>query len=128
MKALTPLEMNAAGVEFSDDALSFTAYISNSTTPSRQIRYNLKRGKIASSEIVSDFTPENFDASQYALPQLISMTTKDGFELPAMITYPKDFDQSGAKKYPVVMEIYGGPDTPYVRDQWRAPNAANQWF
>lgn len=128
LKALTPLEMNAAGVEFSDDALSFAAYISNSTTPSRQIRYNLKRGKIASSEIVSDSTPENFDASQYALPQLISMTTKDGFKLPAMITYPKDFDPSGAKKYPVVMEIYGGPDTPYVRDQWRAPNAANQWF
>ena len=82
----------------------------------------------SSALVASSASSLNFDASQYALPQLISMTTKDGFELPAMITYPKDFYPSGAKKYPVVMEIYGGPDTPYVRDQWRAPNAANQWF
>lgn len=128
LTALTPLEMNAAGVEFSDDALSFTAYISNSSTPTKEIRHSLKNGKVISTETVKDFTPENFDASQYALPQLISMTTKDGFTLPALITYPKAFDPSGAKKYPAVMEIYGGPDTPYVRDQWRAPNEANQWF
>ncbi len=128
MKALTPLEMNAAGITFADDTQSFTAYISNSTTPTKEIRYSLKNGKVISTEIVKDFTPEDFDASQYALPQLISMTTKDGFTLPALITYPKSFDPSGATKYPVVMEIYGGPDTPYVRDQWRAPSEANQWF
>ncbi len=128
MKALTPLEMNAAGVKFSGDLQSFTAYISNSVTPTKEIRYSLKKGKVVSTETVKDFTPENFDASQYVLPQLITMTTKDGFTLPAMITYPKSFDSSGATKYPVVMEIYGGPDTPYVRDQWRAPSEANQWF
>lgn len=128
LKALTPLGMNAEGVDFSDDAQSFTAYISNSSTPTKEIRYFLKNGKVKSTETLKDFTPENFDASQYALPQLVSMTTRDGFTLPAMITYPRTFDPSGATKYPVVMEIYGGPDTPYVRDRWRAPNDANQWF
>ena len=128
LKDLTPLDMNASGVRFADDAQSFTAYISNSTTPTKEIKYSLKKGKVISAETVKDFTPENFAASRYALPQLISMTTKDGFTLPALVTYPKSFDPSGATKYPVVMEIYGGPDTPYVRDQWRAPNEANQWF
>ncbi len=128
LKALTPLDMNASGVKFADDAQSFTAYISNSATPTKEIRHALKNGKVISAETVKDFTPEDFDAARYALPQLISMTTKGGFTLPALITYPKSFDPSGATKYPVVMEIYGGPDTPYVRDQWRAPSEANQWF
>ena len=128
LTALTPLDMNAAWIVFSDDAQSFTAYVSNSVTPTKEIRYSLKNGKVTSSEMLKDLTPENFDASQSSLPQLISMTTKDGFTLPALITCPKGFDPSGAVKYPVVMEIYGGPDTPYVRDRWIAPSEANQWF
>ncbi len=128
LTALTPLDMNAGGVIFEKDCSSFAAFISNSRTPTRLVDYRLKKGRVVSSRVVEDFTPENFDASQYALPQLITMTTKDGFTLPALIAYPKGFDPSGAVKYPVVMEIYGGPDTPYVRDQWRAPNETNQWF
>lgn len=128
LTALTPLQFNAAGVDFADDALSFTAYISNSTTPTQIVRYKLKNGKVLNSRVLRDLTPENYKAEDYALPQLITMTTHDGFTLPAMVTYPKGFDASGKTKYPVVMEIYGGPDTPYVRDQWRATNAANQWF
>lgn len=128
LTALTPMQLNAAGVDFADDALSFTAYVSNSTTPTQIVRYKLKNGKVLNSRVLRDLTPENYNAEDYALPQLITMTTHDGFTLPAMVTYPKGFDDSGKTKYPVVMEIYGGPDTPYVRDQWRAPNAANQWF
>ncbi len=126
--ALTPLELNAAGVTFADDSKSFTAYLSNSMTPTKEVRHLLKNGKVRATEIVRDFTPENFDATQYSFPRLITMTTKDGFTLPAMITYPKGFDPSGAVKYPVVMEVYGGPDTPYVRDRWREPDEVNQWF
>ena len=128
LTVLTPLQFNAAGVNFAEDALSFTAYISNSTTPTQVVRYRLKNGKVLNSRVLRDLTPEGYKAEDYALPQLITMTTHDGFTLPAMVTYPKGFDPSGKTKYPVVMEIYGGPDTPYVRDQWRAPNAANQWF
>ncbi len=125
---LTPLELNAAWVRFADDAKSFTAYLSNSVTPTKEVRNFLKNGKVKRIETVRDFTPENYDASRHSLPQLITMTTKDGFTLPALITYPKGFDPSGAVKYPVVMEVYGGPDTPYVRDCWVAPDETNQWF
>lgn len=128
LTSLTPPELNAAGVEFADDALSFKAFVSNSTTPTKQVRCELKKGKVVKTDVLRDLTPEGYNAADYALPQLVTMTTRDGFTLPALVTYPKVFDPSGNTKYPVVMEIYGGPDTPYVRDQWRAPNAANQWF
>jgi dipeptidyl-peptidase-4 len=46
--------------------------------------------------------------------------------LPAMIVYPQEWDAS--KKYPVHVDIYGGPNTPMVRDSWVMPTAANQWY
>ncbi len=49
---------------------------------------------------------KDFSPAEYALPQFVSMTTADGFELPATIVYPKDFDDK--KKYPVHVDIYGG--------------------
>ena len=54
------------------------------------------------------------------------ITTADGFVLPGMIVYPNGFDP--AKKYPVHVDIYGGPNTPVVRDRWTMPNANNQWW
>jgi dipeptidyl-peptidase-4 len=50
----------------------------------------------------------------------------DGQKVPAAIALPRDFDPS--KKYPVVMEIYGGPDNPYVRDSKRRPSPMVRWF
>ncbi len=128
LTALTPLDMYASGVIFDDECRSFTAFISNSSTPLRAVEYALKKGRVVSSRTLEDFAPDNFNPSEYSLPQLITMTTKDGFTLPALITYPLGFDASGSVRYPVVMEIYGGPDTPYVRDYWRSPNDNNQWF
>lgn len=44
--------------------------------------------------------------------------TSDGlFNLPAVITYPVNFDP--AKKYPVIFAIYGGPDSKMsLTDGW----------
>ena len=76
--------------------------------------------------VVADMQGPDYDASKYALPELVYLTVEDRFNLPGMIVYPKNFDES--KKYPVHVDIYGGPDTPMVRDRWVAPNAANQWY
>jgi dipeptidyl-peptidase-4 len=83
-------------------------------------RYGLK------GMIVADAAGSDYDSSKYALGQLVHMKVEDGFVLPGMIVYPKDFDPN--KKYPVHVDIYGGPDTPVVRDRWTAPNANNQWW
>ena len=82
--------------------------------------------KYPAANIVADMKGPDYDPSEYALPELVYITVEDGFNLPGMIVYPKNFDQS--KKYPVHVDIYGGPDTPQVRDRWVTPNASNQWY
>ena len=76
--------------------------------------------------LVADMAGPDFDPSVYALPEMVYLATRDGFWLPGMIVYPKNFDES--KKYPVHVDIYGGPNTPMVRDRWVTPNATNQWY
>ena len=82
--------------------------------------------KYPAANVVADMKGPDYDPAEYALPELVYITVGDGFNLPGMIVYPKNFDQS--KKYPVHVDIYGGPNTPQVRDRWVTPNASNQWY
>ena len=124
--ALTDPAYNATGVSFSPDGKWFVASYSNVTTPTKVAVFPSSGRKIRSGHVVADMQGPDYDASKYALGELVYMTTTDGFRLPGMIVYPKNFDQS--KKYPVHVDIYGGPDTPLVRDRWVTPNASNQWY
>lgn len=122
--ALTDPAYNATGVTFSPDGRYFIASLSNFTTPT-QI-WVFENSKKARSFKVADMKGPDYDPSAYALPQIIRLKTEDGFEVPAAITYPVDFDPS--LKYPVHMEIYGGPNTAYVRQRWTTPSGNNQWW
>ena len=126
IKALTDPAYNATGISFSPDGKYFVASVSNVTTPTKIAVYPNTGKKTASVLVAADMRGNDYDASKYALGELVSITTSDGFTLPGMIVYPKDFDPS--KKYPVHVDIYGGPDTPQVRDRWVTPNASNQWY
>ena len=152
--ALTDPAYNAVGVEFSPDGKYFIASYSNVTTPTKVAIFQTSGGGIVSAGhggdiaeanlrgpvmqklrkgvyglkgmVVADAATPDYNPSDYALGKLVHMTTPDGFVLPSMIVYPKNFDPS--KKYPVHVDIYGGPDTPVVRDRWTAPSAATQWW
>jgi len=151
--ALTDPAYNAAGVRFSPDGKYFIASYSNVTTPTKVAVFQTSGGMVSDGHggdimeanlrgpvsqklrkgvyglkgmVVADSAPEGYDPADHVLGQLVHMTTADGFTLPGMIVYPKNFDPS--KKYPVHVDIYGGPDTPVVRDRWTAPNAVNQWW
>ncbi len=86
----------------------------------------LKPVRYPAAVIIADMKGPDYDPAKYALPELVYITSDDGFYLPGMIVYPKNFDKS--KKYPVHVDIYGGPNTPMVRDRWVTPNASNQWY
>lgn len=43
-----------------------------------------------------------------------TVLTKDGFPMPTLLVLPPDFDPK--QKYPIVQQIYGGPQTPQVLD------------
>jgi dipeptidyl-peptidase-4 len=50
-------------------------------------------------------------------PEIFSITARDGFLLPAEIMKPKNFD--AAKKYPLIVYVYGGPSAAQVQNTWR---------
>lgn len=152
--ALTDTSYNVSGVSFSPDGKYFAAALSNMSVPVRVVvagtsgpaasdmscldaspssgaasRAVRKADGIAYCRdfaVVADMAPDGIDLSGYAMPELVWMTTEDGFRLPATVTLPADFDPS--RKYPVHVDIYGGPDTPMVRDRWVTPSADNQWW
>ncbi|MBP5389504.1 MAG: DPP IV N-terminal domain-containing protein [Bacteroidales bacterium] len=123
--ALTDPALNVSGVRFSPDGKYFVASLSNYATPTQVWLFETAR-VTRNPYKVADLRGPDFDASRYALPQLVELEIADGFRVPASITYPVGFDP--AKKYPVVMEIYGGPNTAYVREAWSQPSEANQWY
>lgn len=49
-------------------------------------------------------------------PEFLTIPGADGTPLHAWIIRPADFDP--AKKYPVLMYVYGGPGSQTVKDQW----------
>ena len=111
--ALTDTAMNVASAQFAPDGKHFITLASNLRTPWEVRLHDLK----GHSTLVGAQSGE-------AYGELVSITV-DGLELPGVIYYPDNFDP--AKKYPVHVDIYGGPDTPLVHDSWVAP-ARYKWY
>ena len=151
--SLTDPAYNAVGVKFSPDGKYFVASYSNVTTPTKVAVFQTSGGIVSAGHagdiaeanlrgpvmqklrkgtyglkgmVVADAATADYNPADYALGQLVHMTTPDGFVLPGMMVYPKDFNPS--KKYPVHVDIYGGPDTPVVRDRWTTPSKSSQWW
>lgn len=60
---------------------------------------------------------ENQNAIAGVKVEELMIPTEDGFDLPGYWVLPKEFNPN--KKYPVVFEIYGGPDAGTVRNKFR---------
>ena len=90
--------------------------------PGSIIAYD-KRGRVIREIYKFDKPP--FDPAKNALAEMIKIPTSDGlFNMPAIITYPLNFDPS--KKYPVIFTIYGGPDSKNVSNKWQEDNIS--WY
>jgi len=61
-----------------------------------------------------------------ATTEEIEVSAPDGVKLLARLTKPADFDP--AKKYPVIVFLYGGPLTQVVRDAWGAVSLMDQVY
>lgn len=149
--ALTDTTLDVRNVVFSPDGKYFAASLSNLVTPVKVCVFEnpsssssrsssvagstssvsakssgRARSSAAKVHVVADMAYEGYSPEDYALGKIVWLTTPDGFRIPGTIVYPKDFDESG--KYPVHVDIYGGPDTPMVRDRWVTPTDATQWW
>lgn len=123
ISALSDPAFSVSDVRFAADGGSCSALLSNLQTPPQEWTFDLR--KPSRSRKIRDTAPEDFDPAHRALPQLVTMTTRDGLVLPGYIVYPKDFDPS--QKYPVHMDIYGGPDAPMVRDRFLGDDPFDWW-
>lgn len=57
-------------------------------------------------------------------PELLTIPATDGFPLPAQILKPRNFDP--ARKYPVILFVYGGASIPTIHNAWQPSLLANQ--
>ncbi|RWX00478.1 S9 family peptidase [Flavobacterium cerinum] len=88
--------------------------LSNVTTPNDVSIINLKNSKVTSL-----FKAENPYSGKTVLPkmELVTVTSADGkTPLNGRIIYPANFD--AAKKYPVIVYVYGGPHAQLVTNSW----------
>jgi dipeptidyl-peptidase 4 len=100
-------------INFSPNGKYFTAEFSNISTPPIFSLYKNDGSKIK--ELFKSRT-DLAKALDFQYPELFEIPAKDGFLMPAEILKPNNFDPS--KKYPVIMNIYGGPSAPTVSNSW----------
>jgi dipeptidyl-peptidase-4 len=82
-----------------------------------------KNGKLLKE--IYKFDQPALDPLKNLKQEFLKIKTADGlFDMPAIITYPVNFDP--AKKYPVVFTIYGGPDFKNVSNKW--PGNTPSWY
>ncbi|PTT01031.1 peptidase S9 family protein [Pedobacter sp. HMWF019] len=108
------VELSPSGDKF------ITTYSNVSTPPKRALLDN--NGKILKE--LGDSKSADFGQYAFGKTEMITIPTDDGYLLPAVITYPTDFDP--AKRYPVIFSMYGGPNAGTVTNTWKG--TANQWW
>lgn len=109
-------------VHVSPDGKYFITNYSNVSTPNKVALVNNK-GKLVKE--LADSKSSDFDQYNIGKTEYFTIPSEDGkFDLPIIITYPVDFDET--KVYPVIMSIYGGPDAGTVKDTWKG--MSNQYW
>jgi dipeptidyl-peptidase-4 len=111
-------------IDMSPDTKYYIDKYSNITTP-LHVALCDDKGKtlkmLEDNQAVSTFVTTH----AYSAPELFKVKTTDGANLDAYMIKPFNFDPS--KKYPVVMTVYGGPESHDVFNQF-AYNGWQQWL
>ena len=101
-------------IQMSPSGSYFITTYGNSSTPTRMALLN-NSGKLIK-ELADSKGPE-FNNYNFAKTELIRVKSDDGlFDLPATVTWPLNMDAN--KRYPVLINIYGGPNAGSVYDRW----------
>lgn len=110
-------------VSLSPKGSYFISTYSNAGTPDKMALVNNK-GKLILE--LGDAKGPDFNNLELAKTEIIRIPSEDGlFQLPIRITWPLNYDP--AKKYPVMINIYGGPNAGTVRDGWQFSGQTQWW-
>ncbi|MBO4264067.1 MAG: DPP IV N-terminal domain-containing protein [Bacteroidales bacterium] len=105
-------------VRFSADGRRFSAELSHARVPWQSVS-GLSWG---TRPISPD--PRTGDLPDGPHPEPVRIT-HEGYDLYGLMSLPAGFEPT--RRYPVVMQLYGGPGTPYVRDRWQDRDASDRW-
>jgi dipeptidyl-peptidase-4 len=108
-------------IEISPSGSKFITTYSNVSTPTKRTLVD-NTGKIIKE--IADSKSADFASYNIGKTEMITIPTDDGYNLPAVITYPVDFDAT--KQYPVIFSIYGGPNAGTVKNTWKRNDL--QWW
>lgn len=108
-------------ISFSPDARYYFDDYSNISTPPSLSLYQSGGAPV---QTLAPARPALLAKFEMQYPQLMTIPAADGFQLPAQLLKPKDFDPQ--KKYPVIMYVYGGPSSPTVFNAWSFSNYFDQ--
>jgi len=90
---------------------------STAETPQRQ---ELDRADGTRVAVISDGKVAELDEYRLSPTEFLTVAADDGTPLQALMIKPPDFDP--AKKYPVLINVYGGPHAQEVRNSWGGAN------
>jgi dipeptidyl-peptidase-4 len=113
---LTP-ERGSHSVNVAPDAAHFLDTFSTAMTPPRQDLYRNDGSRVAT---LAENKVAELDSYRLSPVEFLTVPGADGTLLHAALIKPRDFDP--AKKYPVLVYLYGGPGVQLVRDQWQGTN------
>ncbi len=111
-------------VNFSPNGQYFIDRYSNVQTPT-QVELRDTKGQLIKALETNKKVTDYVVGHAYAPKELATFTTSDGQSIDISIMKPLDFDPT--KKYPVVMDIYGGPGAQSVYNEW-ATTGWHQWL
>ena len=116
--ALSDPEMNLSGAWISEDGKTFEAVASTARDPNRMVSGRTDKYTMKIDSVLVEGQADR------PVPEVVKIEN-DGFDLYGLMSLPANFNPS--KKYPVQMQLYGGPGTPYVRDSWQDRDASDAW-
>ncbi|MGA7030087.1 MAG: DPP IV N-terminal domain-containing protein [Candidatus Acidiferrales bacterium] len=106
-------ESGTHSANIAPDAATFIDTYSNVTTPPRQ---DLERMDGTRVGVVNEDKIAELAEYRLSPVEFVQVSANDGTQLNASIIKPPDFDP--AKKYPVLVSVYGGPHVQVVRNAW----------
>ncbi|MFN8264980.1 MAG: S9 family peptidase [Chitinophagaceae bacterium] len=120
---LTFGEFTHRNIQLSPNGSYFVTNCSNTSTPDAMVLVNNK-GKIIKE--LGNAKGEEFATTLLAKTELLRVKSEDGkYDLPVRIVWPVNFDKN--KKYPLMINIYGGPNAGTVYDGWQL-SMQQQWY
>jgi len=106
-------EDGAHGVLFAPDASAFVDTYSNAMTPPRQDLDRIDGAPVAA---INENKARELGDYHLSPVEFLELAANDGTKLHASVIRPPDFDAS--RKYPVIVNVYGGPHIQNVRNEW----------